>query len=209
MGEGQVKLTTRLSKLFALLLYFCTLSFAIAGENADEAGRAIMLVATSKLAGSVYEQSVLVAAPLARGGHIGFIINRPTNVKLEALFPDQAACRDVVDPVYVGGMDLSNAIFALARGASDPMGTIEFIPGLVAVIDGTAVDRVIQTEPTSARFFVGAAVWAPGKLEDQIREGAWDVRPVNRELVFRTDPSNLWDQLRGPTRESTSTRAWI
>ena len=168
-----------------------------------------MLVATSKLAGSVYEQSVLVAAPLARGGHIGFIINRPTNVKLEALFPDQAGCHDVVDPVYVGGMELSNAVFALARRAPDPMGTIEFMPGLVAVIDGTAVDRVIQSEPTSARFFVGAAVWAPGELEDQIREGAWDVRPANRELVFRTDSSDLWNQLRGPTRESTPTRAWI
>jgi putative transcriptional regulator len=206
-----VKLTTRLSKLFALLLYFCTLSFSIAGENADEPGRAIMLVATSKLAGSVYEQSVLVAAPLARGGHIGFIINRPTNVKLAALFPDQAGCRDVVDPVYVGGMELSNAVFALARGAPapDPTGTIEFMPGLVAVIDGTAIDRVIQSEPTSARFFVGAAVWAPGELEAQIQEGAWDVRPANRELVFRTDSSNLWNQLHGPTRESTPTRAWI
>ena len=168
-----------------------------------------MLVATSRLSGSVYEQSVLVAAPLARGGHIGFIINRPTNVKLEALFPDQAACREVVDPVYMGGMELSNAVFALARGAADPMGTIEFMPGLVAVIDGTAIDRVIQTAPTSARFFVGAAVWAQGELEDQIREGAWEVRPANRELVFRTDPSDLWNQLHGPTREPTLTRSWI
>ena len=203
-----MNLTTRLSKYFALLLYFCTLSFAIAGETSDEPGRAITLVATSKLAGSVYEQSVLVAAPLARGGHIGFIINRPTNVKLEALFPDQAGCRDVVDPVYVGGTELSNAVFALARRVPDPMGTIEFMPGLVAVIDGTVIDRVIQTEPTSARFFVGAVVWAPGELEDQIREGAWDVRPANRELVFRRDSSDLWNQLRGPSREPTLTRTW-
>jgi putative AlgH/UPF0301 family transcriptional regulator len=139
---------------------------------------------------------VVVAAPLPQGGHIGFIINRPTGVKLEALFPDQAACRQVVDPVYVGGPGLSNALFALTRKAPDETGTIPIMPGLFAILDGAAVDRVIEATPKSARFFVGAIVWAPAELEKQIQYRAWDVRATNAEVVFRADSAYLWDELR-------------
>ena len=174
--------------------------FAAAGVTGDVNGAdlsgPVMLVATSRLAGSVYERTVVVAAPLPQGGHIGFIINRPTGVKLEALFPDQAACRQVVDPVYVGGPGLSNALFALTRKAPDETGTIPIMPGLFAILDGAAVDRVIEATPKSARFFVGAIVWAPAELEKQIQYRAWDVRATNAEVVFRADSAYLWDELR-------------
>ena len=58
---------------------------AIASARAADGPRAVMLVATEQLAGSSFEEVTIVAAPLAEGGHVGFILNRPTAVKLEAL----------------------------------------------------------------------------------------------------------------------------
>jgi len=58
------------------------------------------LVASERLAGSLYEETVVLAAPLPQGGHMGFVVNRPTSVKLENLFPEQASTHNVVEPVY-------------------------------------------------------------------------------------------------------------
>ena len=185
----------RFVQVAAALVLFAAVGVTGDVNGADLSGP-VMLVATSRLAGSVYERTVVVAAPLPQGGHIGFIINRPTGVRLEALFPDQAACRQVVDPVYVGGPGLSNALFALTRKAPDETGTIPIMPGLFAILDGAAVDRVIETTPKSARFFVGAIIWAPAELEKQIQYRAWDVRATNAEVVFRADSAYLWDELR-------------
>jgi putative transcriptional regulator len=183
--------------LFLLIALLVPIACPIGDARGADLSRPVMLVATSRLAGSVYEQTVVVAAPLPEGGHIGFIINRPTNVKLETLFPDQAACHQVVDPVYVGGPRLPNSVFALTRKAPDEGGsTILFTPGLFAAVGGAAVDRVIETTPTSARFFVGAIIWMPDELDQEVVDGAWDVRAANVDAVFRANSANLWDELR-------------
>ncbi len=170
-----------------------------------------MLIATSRLAGSPFEQTVVVVAPLPHGGgHIGFIINRPTDVKLEALFPDQAACRQVVDPVYLGGPTLPSAVFALTREAPEEGGSsvISFTHGLFAAINAVDVDRVIETAPTNTRFFVGAIVWSPAELDRQIRDGVWKVRSTSADAVFRPDPADLWDELQATPAGTESKQIW-
>lgn len=186
-------LTRFMRIVVALMLPIACVTGDALGENLS---RPVMLLATSRLAASPYEQTVVVATPLPRGGHIGFIINRPTDVKLEALFPDQDACRQVVDPVYVGGPTLANAVFALTRKAPDKADSvISITPGLFAAIEAADVDRVIETTPKGARFFLGAIIWSPAELDEQIRDGAWEVRTTSVDAVFRSDPADLWDEL--------------
>jgi putative AlgH/UPF0301 family transcriptional regulator len=158
---------------------------AIATARAADVSRALMLVATDRLAGSSFEEAAIVAAPLVQGGHVGFIINRPTAVKLEALFPDHAPSRKVVEPIYIGGPVLSDGIFAIARRAPNGDGqVVQLMPGLVAVFDAAGLDRVIETTPNDARYFAGVMVWRPGELEAEIREGVWSVRPASVEAVL-------------------------
>jgi putative AlgH/UPF0301 family transcriptional regulator len=166
--------------------------------HAVDLSQAVILVASNRLAGSIYEQTVILAAPLPQGGHFGFVINRPTGVKLEALFPEQAATRDVAAPVYVGGPVLSRAVFAVMRKAPDNSADfVSLMPGLVAAVDGSTVDRVIEKSPNDARYFVGLMLWAPEELDDEISDGAWEVRPADADTVLRADPSGLWKSLEG------------
>lgn len=164
-----------------LLLSAC----ATGAARAADLSQPVMLVATDVLAGSALEEAVLVAAPLPQGGHAGFIVNRPTDMKLETLFPEHAPSRKVVDPVYLGGPVLSEAIVAVARKAPDGAGDVfPIMPGLVAVLDAESVDRVIETTPNEARYFAGLMVWVPGELEAQISMGAWNVRPADVDTVL-------------------------
>ena len=59
---------------------------ALSGTARADLSEPVILVASSTLDGSPFEKTVLLATPLGDGGHVGFIINKPTGVKLEALF---------------------------------------------------------------------------------------------------------------------------
>jgi putative transcriptional regulator len=186
----------RVLKSFAgLVVLFAGMTGA---ARAVDLSQAVILVASERLAGSIFEQTVILAAPLPQGGHLGFVVNRPTSVKLETLFPEQASTRNVVDPVYAGGPLMSGAVFAVTRKAPDSNGAfVSLMPGLVVVIDGATVDRIIETTPNDARYFVGLMIWAPDDLEDEIRDGAWEVRPADVDSVLPVKSPGLWKSLSG------------
>jgi len=181
--------------------FFFVLFAGVTGAaRAVDLSQAVILVASNRLAGSIYEKTVILAAPLPQGGHLGFIVNRPTQVKLESLFPEQPSTHNVADPVYAGGPILSNAVFAVTRKAPENNGNFfSPMPGLVVVIDAATVDRIIETTPNDARYFVGLMFWVPDELEDEIRNGAWEVRPADVDTVLRANSSELWKSLEGTT----------
>src|SRR3984893_261907 len=198
------RLVRSLKSFGALVVMFAGMTGAARAADLSEA---VILVASDRLAGSIYEQTVVLAAPLPQGGHLGFIINRPTHVKLETLFPQQPSTRNVAEPVYAGGPILSNAVFAMTRKAPDNNENnnennngnfFSPMPGLVVAIDSATVDRIIETTPNDARYFVGLMFWAPDDLEDEIPNGAWEVRPADVDTVLRAKPTGLWKSLEGP-----------
>src|SRR5262249_5261228 len=42
------------------------------------------------------------------------------------------------------------------------------------------------------KMFAGYAGWSPGQLEDEMKRDAWLTHPATLELVFETDPEQLW-----------------
>src|SRR5215831_6145837 len=133
-----MKLTTR---FFSVLAVAGILLGSASAARAQDLSQTVTLVATADLDGTVFEQTVVLAAALPNGNHVGFIINRPANVKLESLFPAQESSHNVVDGVYLGGPALANGVFAVVRG--EPLDTdekaVSLLPGLYAVLDGQGV----------------------------------------------------------------------
>jgi putative transcriptional regulator len=190
-------------KLAMKILRFIAGAFVVfaglpGAAHAADVSHAVLLVASERLAGSSFAETVILAAPLPQGGHMGIVINRPTDVRLERLFPEQASAHNVVDPVYAGGPMLSDFLFAVTRtppkGAG---GVVPLMPGLVAVLDATKVDRIIETTPNDARYFVGLMLWKPQQLEEEIRAGAWQVRPPSLDTILRSHAAELWKSLEG------------
>src|SRR5437660_26500 len=94
------------------LAFAVLLAVVAAPTRSADVSQAVMLVASERLAGSPFERTVVVAAPLPDGRHVGFVLNRPTGVKLETLFPEQPSTHSVAEPVYAGGPSLERAVFA-------------------------------------------------------------------------------------------------
>ena len=82
----------------------------------------VVLVAKRTLRDRVYGSSVLLARPLGEERHVGFIVNKPTNMTLGKLFPQHIPSQKVVDPVYLGGPTGAEVIFAMVKDKKSPGG---------------------------------------------------------------------------------------
>ncbi|MDB5858916.1 MAG: hypothetical protein JWQ76_2605 [Ramlibacter sp.] len=185
-----------LACLMVLLAGFAGAARAADASQAADLSQAVLLVASDNQVNSVYEKAVVLAAPLPDGGHVGIIINRPIGVKLETLFPDQPSTHNVREQVYLGGPVQPTALLALT--SQPPAGDSSYLalmPGLVAVLDAESVDRIIETTPNDARYFLGFIFWGQDKLADEIGNGDWVVRPADARSVLPTSTSDLWQFL--------------
>jgi len=155
----------------------------------------VILVAKPQLTDRFYGATILVARPIGRDQHIGFIVNRPTKVTLGQLFPQHGPSQKVLDPVFVGGPVNTESIFALVQTKKNPGGrSVKLLDNLFAVIDGKLVDDVIEKDPSHARFVAGLVAWRTGELEEEIKRGAWYVLHADSGLVLR-NPEGLWEEL--------------
>jgi len=183
------------SRVFLLLavLAIAGTAPARAVEPADEP---VILVAKPALRDRLYRGTILIARPLRNGRHIGFIVNRPTPVKLGTLFPDHGPSQKVVEPIYLGGPVSIEVLFALVQRKDSPgKRAMQLTPDLYLVVDRDLVDHVIESEADHARFYAGVVLWAAGELDAEIARGFWYVDDADVSLVLRKSTDGMWEEL--------------
>ena len=162
---------------------------------------AVFLVAHPAFRDAGYFHTVLIAAPIPRGGHIGVILNRPTNRTLISLFPEHEPSKQVADPVRYGGPFSPGALIAVVKAQTSPgEGTLPLMKDLYIAFRAATIDKVIEQTPNDARYFVGYVGWRPGELKGEIDRGLWTVVHANRDTVFQKDTSELWEDMIAQSR---------
>jgi putative transcriptional regulator len=166
-----------------------------AGAAAQDLSKPVLLVAKPTLKGP-YSHTALIAFPLG-DKHIGFILNRSTGRAMGQVFPEHEPSRKVEDPVYFGGPEASDALFALLR--RDPgQPSIRLLAGLYMTANGKSIDRIIEETPNDARYFAGFVGWLPRELASEIERGFWYVGEPDPADVFRKDAGEaMWEELSG------------
>jgi len=179
----------------AIAAQFAMTGLAIPAARAADTSAPALLVATPALTGP-YAQTVVLALPTGAGTHIGFVLNRPTQVSLAALFPDYPPAKQVTAPVFIGGPELADSLFALVRSPLSPAeGALKVLPGLFMAFEESDVDQVIARFPGRSRFFAGLVSWERGELEAESGKGAWYLLDPDIELVLEGSADTLWSRL--------------
>ena len=173
-------------------LITCLLVLAAGAARAEQPTKPLLLVASPQLSG-LYSRAALVVLPL-EDRHLGFIVNRATQLRLAALFPEHAPSAKVLDPVYFGGPVMKQAIFAVVPRNPGPQG-LRLFGELFLVSQSDIVDRIIEQTPNEARYFAGFVAWQPGELAREIDRGWWYVSEPEPALFFRQETSGLWEEL--------------
>jgi putative transcriptional regulator len=174
------------------LLVGILLALGAGASDAQVLDRPLLLVATPELEGP-YHRTALLVVPMG-GQHVGFILNRATRTTLAALFPGHGPSAKVADPVYFGGPERTNAIFAVVpRNPGAP--SMRLLDDLYVAAQSDAVDRIIEQTPNDARYFAGFVGWRPGELAEELDQGFWFTAEPDPALVFSDDTGSMWEAL--------------
>jgi len=182
--------------MLRVLLCLCVVIFPLAVFGAPSTDETVMLVAQPDVQGAIFEGTILLVKPMPDGGHIGFILNRKTTATMGELFPEDEASQKVADPLYLGGPNGYNRIFAMT-GKRDTAGkdAVQIMPGVFLVSDAKEIDRVIASDPEHTRFFLGMVTWEPGQLADELDRGFWYVDQADAKVVLEKKTDGLWEEL--------------
>ena len=165
---------------------------AAVAAHAEDLGKPLLLVASPALQGP-YSRTALLVFPM-RGQHAGFILNRSTDVKLASVFPEHAPSAKVADPIFFGGPEMMDSLFALVRN-NPGEGAVQVLGDLYVTAEAATVDRIIETTPNDARYFAGFVGWRPGELAKEIESGYWYVEDFDATQAFRDDTPKMWEEL--------------
>jgi putative transcriptional regulator len=184
--------------LFMAACAILAIAFSAPARPADPTADPIILVAKRQLQDKLYGSTILIARPIGAERHVGFIVNKPTQMTLGKLFPTHEPSKRVADPVFLGGPVSTEVIFALVQGRDSPGGkSIKILDDLYLAIDSDVVDQVIEKQLARARFFAGMVLWRPGELADEVKKGLWYVNDARADIVLRKSTEGMWEELLG------------
>ena len=187
-----------LPALFLAACAILAIAWAAPTRAADPDDDSIILVAKRQLQDKLYGSTIVLTRPIGAERHVGFIINKPTQVTLAKLFPGHEPSKKVVDPVFLGGPVSPEVIFALVQGKQSPGGrSIKILDDLYLAIDSDVVDSVIEKQAAQARFFAGMVLWRPGELNEELKRGLWYVLDAKSDLALRKSTEGMWEELVG------------
>ena len=160
-------------------------------EHAYTLAAGKLLIAEPFLSDGNFFRTVILLCEHGEGGTVGFVLNRPTDIRMEMLFPDS----HVGDlPVYQGGPVQLDTLCMLHRAPASVSGH-EVIEGIwwggsfmqleEEVVEGKASRNDMQ-------FYLGYSGWSAGQLEMEMESGAWLVGDATEELLFDTPREDLW-----------------
>ncbi|MBI5901605.1 MAG: YqgE/AlgH family protein [Rhodocyclales bacterium] len=198
-------------RLACFLVLVCLGLPGAPAQAAEEAApsRSVLLIANEDMEDPRFRQTVVLVTRHGRSrSTIGVILNRPSEVRLDQVFPDFAHS-STEHRLHYGGPVAQGQIVFLVRGDVVPKAAITLADKLYISSDGQSLKRLLlsPTPPDRLRVFDGFASWAPGQLEQELDRGDWYLLPVDADTVFNLPAGEIWERL---LRRATQrmVRAW-
>ena len=153
-----------------------------------------LLIAEPMLGDPNFDRTVVLMIEHTDEGALGVVLNRPTELEVDAVLHEWADLAATPPVLYMGGPVEQNGVLALGRRRRD----VGEVPGWTSVLgDVGTIDLHRGPDDVAAgldgvRFFAGYSGWGGGQLEAELAEGAWLVVAADTEDVFATDTEAMW-----------------
>ncbi len=128
-------------------------------------------------------------------GALGVVVNRPTDMTLRSLLEQieiEPGNELLVDaPVYFGGPVQTDRGFVLHRPIGDWQSTLS-VHGDVGLTTSRDILQAVAegNGPGSLLVSLGYAGWAPGQLEEELKQNAWLTVAAMPDVIFATPPQH-------------------
>jgi putative transcriptional regulator len=154
-----------------------------------------LLLDSGQLRGSFFQRTVVLICQHDSEGAFGLVLNRSTGSNVGEMIV--ADLPDTIKgcPLYLGGPVQPSALSFLQTDSFIPDANV--LPNLSL---GHSLDTLMDlgdsfSSTRKVKMFAGYAGWSPGQLEDEMKRKAWLTHPASLDLVFDTDPVQLWQKI--------------
>lgn len=135
-------------------------------------------------------------------GALGVVVNRPIDMTLGALFSqielDLSSSDLGKEPVYFGGPVQTDRGFVLHTPVGDWQSTLAVNGELGLTTSKDILAAVAKGQgPAQILVSLGYAGWAPGQLEDEIKQNAWLTVAANSNVIFELAPEQRLEAAMG------------
>jgi putative transcriptional regulator len=163
--------------------------------DTDKCLKGQLLLDSGQLQGSFFQRTVVLICQHDTEGAFGLVLNRASGSNAGDMIVADLPEALKVFPLFLGGPVQPSALSYLHTDAFIPDANV--LPNLSL---GHSLDSLIDLgaalSPTQKiKMFAGYAGWSPGQLEDEIKRKAWLIHPASLELVFDTQPEQLWQRI--------------
>jgi putative transcriptional regulator len=172
----------------------------------------VLLLAMPQVLDPFFHRSVVLLVRHEDEGSLGFIVNRPTGIKVnEILNGMEVAWQGREDVVaYFGGPvqpNLGTVLFGPRSRPPAPTAptvdteaggdfrgeaTSEVLAGVSLTQHVGDLSRLAESPPERFRLFLGYAGWGAGQLIEEILRNDWLTAPARGDLIFAPDPDRVW-----------------
>lgn len=149
-----------------------------------------LLIATRGLLDPNFAKTVVLMVKHDEEGALGLILNRPTSASLKDIWNQLSSGTCSADHrLHLGG-PIQGPLMVVHGDSS--LSEIDVISGVHFTHEPSNIEQLVSDPDLPARFFVGYSGWAPGQLENELKQGSWLTMPAETEQIFASDET-LWD----------------
>jgi putative transcriptional regulator len=158
--------------------------------------RGDLLISEPFLPDPNFERTVVLICENNEDGSIGFILNKPSLVNLDDVFEELGNFKK---KLLVGGPVQQDSMHFIHRSLTNVDGGTKIGDGIYWGGNFEQLKILMKenrVDPGDVLYFLGYSGWAPGQLDEELRENSWIVSPdATAAQVFGLDPELLWQEV--------------
>jgi putative transcriptional regulator len=157
--------------------------------------KGMVLLAEPFMVDPNFKRSAVVLCDHQELGSMGFILNKPLEIKVEDLLTDFPAFPGLV---YYGGPVATDTIHYIHNVGDLLEDSVKIKRGVYWGGDFEKLKFLIESQlilPKNIRFYVGYSGWSSGQLDNELGYGSWLIADLHANYVFKTKSQQLWRQI--------------
>ncbi len=167
------------------------LNYKISELNRVKPKKVRVLLAEPLMRDPFFKRSVVLLTEYEENGAFGFILNKPTDIKLDEVLSDFP---EFDTTIYLGGPVENDKLFYVHNQGEYIEGSVKIKNNLYWAGNFEQLKEMIENQqifPNEIKFFLGYSGWGKHQLDEEIKRESWLVDDIDEEDVILSDKS-LW-----------------
>lgn len=153
-----------------------------------------ILISEPFLMDNYFKRSIVLITEHNEDGTVGFVLNKPINMKVNEIMSDFPPINTVVSlggPVQTNTLQYLHTLGDIIPGSIKVMDTI-YWGGEYEVIKRLLESGSLTNE--NIRFFLGYSGWQSNQLEDELNDNAWVVADIHSHEIMTPMSKYFWNK---------------